>query len=171
MTSSATSIKVTDLTNIGSMANGRIKAFDLTQDMLADFEAYKKQAEALYGTDQDPYKADPASRNDIVLVGLRLTDADPALWAPQWINDDGNPRAVATRAFTDEPADDTRDLMQRMQSLFAVNDKTGPDESRWSQRVLQDWFARQAETTPGSASSDAANRLAAARTYDTTAGA
>lgn len=173
MISSAEGIKVTDLTSIGSMANGRIKAFDLTKDMLADFESYKKQAEALYGTDQDPYKADPASRDNVVIVGLRLTDADPTQWVPQWINDDGNPRTVATKVFSDETTDedDTTSLMQRMRSLFAVNDTTGPEQSRWSQRVLQDWFAHQASAIPDDEAPSAASQVAANRTYGTTASA
>lgn len=174
MASSTEGLKITDLMGIASMANGRIKAIDLTKDMLADFETYKKQAEALYGTDQDPYKADPAGRNDIVLVGIHLTDADPAEWAPQWINEDGNPRPVATKVFSDETTDDdddTRTLMQRMQTLFAVNDQRGPEQSRWSQRVLQDWFARHAEAAAGIESPSAASQVAANRTYGATASA
>jgi len=164
MISSNDGLKVTDLMSIGSMANGRIKAVDLTHDMLKDFEAYKKQAEALYGTAEDPYASNGSSDKGITLIGVRFSDADPAAWRPQWVYPDGTPASSSTSS---DPS--SADLMQRMQSLFSVKDETGPEQSRWSQRVLEDWFAKQAEATAGSGAPSAASRLAADRAYDKSA--
>lgn len=161
MISSSDGLKITDLMAIGSMASGRIKVVDLTREMLADFETYKKQAEALYGTAEDPYSSSPSNENAITLVGVRFADADPKAWRPQWAYPDGTP---ASSSMNGDPA--STDLMQRMKSLFAVKDQTGPEQSRWSQRVLEDWFTRQAEATTGSGLSNAASRLAADRAYD-----
>ncbi len=165
MVSSSDGIKVTDLMSIGSMANGRIKAVDLTRGMLADFETYKKQAEALYGTPEDPYAAAPSTGdNAITLIGVRLTDTDPRAWMPQWAYPDGTPASSSTSSDAA-----SADLMQRMQSLFAVNGEKGPEQSRWSQRVLEDWFARQAPATTEGGSPSATSRLAADRAYEKSA--
>ncbi|MCM5552558.1 hypothetical protein [Pleomorphomonas sp. NRK KF1] len=164
MISSSDGLKITDLMAIGSMANGRIKVVDLTHEMLADFEAYKKQAEALYDTADDPYSSNASSDNGITLVGVRFADADPKAWHPQWAYPDGTP---VSSYMNNDP--ESADLMQRMQSLFAVKDETGPEQSRWSQRVLEDWYARWADASPGSESQSAASRLAADRAYEKSA--
>ena len=164
MISSSDGLKVTDLMRIGSMANGRIKAVDLTRDMLADFETYKKQAEALYGTAEDPYSSSASKDDGITLIGVRFSDADPSAWRPQWVYPDGTPSSASTSSDSS-----SADLMQRMQSLFSVNNETGPEQSRWSQRVLEDWFSKQAEATTGNGAASAANRLAADRAYDKSA--
>lgn len=164
MISSSDGLKITDLMAIGSMANGRIKVVDLTREMLADFEAYKKQAEALYDTAEDPYSSNVSSNDTVTLVGVRFADADPNTWHPQWAYPSGTP---VSSYMDNDPA--SADLMQRMQSLFAVKDETGPEQSRWSQRVLENWLAIQAEATAGSGSSSATSRLAADRAYDKSA--
>lgn len=161
MVSSNDGLKATNLKNIASMANGRIKAVDLTREMLADFESYKKQAEALYGTAEDPYSSNASGNEGVTLIGVRIAGADSMAWQPQWVHPDGTPASESTNS-----ASASADLMQRMQSLFAVKDQTGPEQSRWSQRVLADWFAKQAEVTAGNGLPSAASRLAADRAYD-----
>ena len=146
------------------MSNGRIKVVDLTHEMLADFEAYKKQAEALYDTAEDPYSSNRSSNDTVTLVGVRFADADPKAWHPQWAYPGGTP---VSSYMSNDP--ESADLMQRMQSLFAVKNETGPEQSRWSQRVLDDWLARWAEANPEGESQSAASRLAADRAYEKSA--
>lgn len=127
---------------VWSVANGRIKTIDLTTDTLSDFEAFKQQAEALYGTDQDPYRT--ADGKSSVVYGYRLTDVDPASWLPQWREPDGG----ASQAQATKDESDTNDLSQRMQALFSVNNETGPDQAKWASRVFQDWLNTKAGQTP-----------------------
>ncbi len=119
--------------NVRSVANGRIKTVDLTTDMLADFESFKKKAEALYGTADDPYKS--GSETSGVLYGFRLTDVDPASWLPQWVEANGNTEVKPTAGASTTPA-----LRDRMQSLFFVKNESGSEQAKWSSRVLQDWL-------------------------------
>lgn len=60
-------IKV-DPSEVYSVANGRLKPVELTQDLVDDFQAFKDKAIALRGTSEDPF-ADPAS-----------TGAMPEVW-------------------------------------------------------------------------------------------
>lgn len=144
------------------MANGRIKAVDLTRDMLADFETYKKQAEALYGTAEDPYSSSTSKDDGITLIGVRFADGDPSAWRPQWVYPDGTPSSAShQRRFFGRGSHAAHAI-----ALFSVNNETGPEQSRWSQRVLEDWFAKHAEATAGSGTASAASRLAADRAYD-----
>lgn len=147
--------------NAWSVANGGIKLVELTKEKLADFENFKKEAEALYGAADDPYaNSGTATGARPVIYAFRLNDVDPASWLPQWVKPGDT--------FQEPP--DT-ELRERMESLLTVNGEHGREQLRWSKRVLESWLAKQnaggtASETSATASSSAV--LAAQRTYDRT---
>jgi len=161
----ALNTKVLDPNKVWSVANGGIKLVDFTKDMLADFEAYKKDAAAHYGSADDPYASSSADTGgQKAIYAFRLTDVDPTSWSPQWVNADGTSRPAP-------PTSDSgpSDYFKRIRSILSVNDEKGPEQLQWSRRVLESWLAKQnaggtSSETAATASSSAI--LAAQRTYD-----
>lgn len=162
MLDTAFNTKALDPNQVWSVANGGIKLVEFTKDKLADFEAYKKEAAALYGSPNDPYASSSTDTGGHpVIYAYSITDVDPASWLPQWVNPGDT---------VQEPPD--TELRDRMQSLFAVNGDRGREQVSWSRRVLESWLAKQnaggtSSETAATASSSAI--LAAQRTYDRTA--
>lgn len=140
ITSTALKIDPLDKDNVWSVANGRIKLVDLTTDMLTDFETYKKEAEALHGSAEDPYRNGATA--DKVIYAYRFTDIDPASWSPQWVSpgdsEDGTSAYSRLSMAT---------VQERMNALLSRDGQSGPDEAKWSGRVFHAWLKEQFEAS------------------------
>lgn len=138
ITSMALKIAPLDPDNVWSVANGRIKLVDLTVDKLTDFETYKKEAEALHGSAEDPYRNGATA--DKVIYAYRFTDIDPASWSPQWVSpSDSENGASAYRRLG------MASIQERMNALLSRDSQSGSDEAKWSSRVFHAWLKEQFE--------------------------
>ncbi|MCM5559926.1 hypothetical protein [Pleomorphomonas sp. JP5] len=126
-----------DPENVWSVANGRIKLVDLTSDMLADFETYKREAEADQGTANDSAQTGSTTGNKVIYA-FRFTDMDPASWLPQWNEPGSNQSGASVPGHSGADA-----FRERLDTLLSVNDESSQEDIMRSRRVFNQWLAER----------------------------
>ncbi len=124
-----------DPENVWSVANGRIKLVDLTNDMLADFETYRREAEAGQDTAKDSGQTGSTAGNKVIYA-FRFTDVDPASWLPQWHEPESS---QSTDSVAEHSGADA--FRERMDTLLSVNDKSSQEDIMRAHRVFNQWLA------------------------------
>lgn len=141
MIRSALATESIDPENVCSVANGRIKLVELTSDMLADFETYRREAEAGQDTTKDSAQTGSTTGNKVIYA-FRFTDVNPASWLPQWHEPESsqNTDSVAQHSGADA-------FRERMDTLLSVNDKSSQEDIMRAHRVFNQWLAETYRAT------------------------